>query len=176
MAMKYLVKLFVVTLFALTCTHAFAEGKVAYMDMTYILNNSKAGKGAQDFLKKSFSNNQKKLADKEKELKKEESDLLSKKEILTKEEYKKQTDELRKKVTIYQTERRSILEKIAKQRTEARTTLLKKIDPILKKYIDDNGISVVVDKKNIIGGNNDLDITNIIVEKLNKELPSLKLE
>ena len=53
---------------------------------------------------------------------------------------------------------------------------MKKIDPILKKYIEDNGISVVVDKKNIIGGNNDLDITNIIVEKLNKELPSLKLE
>ena len=174
--MKYFVKFFVITFFLLVCTYASAEQKLVYLDMKYVLNNSKAGKGAQDFLKKSFSNNQKKLADKEKELKKEESDLLSKKEILTKEEYKKQTDELRKKVTIYQTERRSILEKIAKQRTEARTTLLKKIDPILKKYIDDNGISVVVDKKNIIGGNNDLDITNIIVEKLNKELPSLKLE
>jgi len=174
--MKYFVKFFVITFFLLVCTYASAEQKIVYLDMKYILNNSKAGKGAQDFLKKSFSNNQKKLADKEKELKKEESDLLSKKEILTKEEYKKQTNELRKKVTIYQTERRSILEKIAKQRTEARTTLLKKIDPILKKYIDDNGISVVVDKKNIISGNDDLDITNIIVEKLNKELPSLKLE
>ena len=174
--MKYFVKFFVITFFLLVCTYASAEQKLVYLDMKYVLNNSKAGKGAQDFLKKSFSNNQKKLADKEKELKKEESDLLSKKEILTKEEYKKQTNELRKKVTIYQTERRSILEKIAKQRTEARTTLLKKIDPILKKYIDDNGISVVVDKKNIISGNDDLDITNIIVEKLNKELPSLKLE
>ena len=174
--MKYFVKFFVITFFLLVCTYASAEQKLVYLDMKYVLNNSKAGKGAQDFLKKSFDNNTKKFADMEKELKKEESDLLSKKEILTKEEYKKQTDELRKKVTIYQTERRSVLEKIAKQRTEARTTLLKKIDPILKKYIDDNGISVVVDKKNIIGGNNDLDITNIIVEKLNKELPSLKLE
>ena len=38
--------------------------------MKFILNNSKAGKGAQDFLKKSFKENQKKFMDKEKALKK----------------------------------------------------------------------------------------------------------
>ena len=101
MAMKYLVKLFVVTLFALTCTHAFAEGKVAYMDMTYILNNSKAGKGAQDFLKKSFTKNQKSFTDEENRLKEEEKDLIAKKNIISQEEYQKKTDELRKKVIDY---------------------------------------------------------------------------
>ena len=52
--MKYLVKFFVVTLIALICTHASAEQKIATIDMKYILNNSKAGKGAQDYLKKNF--------------------------------------------------------------------------------------------------------------------------
>ena len=48
--MKYLVKFFVVTFLLLVCTHVLAEQKVAYLDMKFILNNSKAGKGAQDFL------------------------------------------------------------------------------------------------------------------------------
>ena len=175
MAMKYLVKLFVVTLFVLTCTHAFAEGKVSDMDMTYILNNSKAGKGAQDFLKKSFTKNQKSFTDEENRLKEEEKDLIAKKNIISQEEYQKKTDELRKKVIDYQSKRRSALDKIAKQRAEARQELVKKLDPIIQKYIKDNNISIIIDKKNIIRGNEDLDITNIIIEELNKELPSLSL-
>jgi len=47
--MKYFVKLFVVTFFLLIYTHSYAEVGVAYLDMKFILNNSKAGKGAQDF-------------------------------------------------------------------------------------------------------------------------------
>ena len=50
--MKYLVKLFVVTLISLFCTYAIAEQKVVFLDMKYILNNSKAGKEAQTALKK----------------------------------------------------------------------------------------------------------------------------
>ena len=63
--MKYLVKLFVVTLLVFVCTHATAEQKVAFLDMKFILNNSKAGKGAQDYLKKKFKDNQKKFSDQE---------------------------------------------------------------------------------------------------------------
>ena len=174
--MKYFVKFFVVTLFLLISTYASAEQKIAYIDMKYILNNSKAGKGAQSFLQKTFKENQKKISDQQNELKKEESDLLTKKTVLSKEEYKKKTDELRKKVGTYQAQRRSIIDDIAKQRANARNKLLQKLDPILKTYMNSNDISVVIDKKNIVLANPDLDITVKIVETLNKELPSLNLK
>ena len=174
--MKYLVKFFVVTFLLLICTHVLAEQKVAYMDLKFILNNSKAGKGAQDFLHKSFKKNQKNFTDKENGLKKEESDLLAQKTILAKEEYQKRADNLRKKVIDYQSQRRASLDKIATQRTQARQTLLENLDPILKTYIKENNISLVVDKKNILMGNSDLDITKVITEKLNKEFPSLNIE
>ena len=87
--MKYLVKFFVVTFLLLVCTHASSEQKIVYLDMKFVLNNSKAGKGAQDFLQKSFKENQKIFLDEENSLKKEESDLLAQKTILTKEEYEK---------------------------------------------------------------------------------------
>ena len=112
----------------------------------------------------------------EKKLKKEETDLLAQKTKLSKEEYKKKSDELRKNVVEYQKERRESLEKITTQRSDSRKKLLGKLDPILNTYIEENDISMVIDKKHILGANTDLDITNIIIEKLNKELPSLKLK
>ena len=36
--------------------------------------------------------------------------------------------------------------------------------------------TIVIDKKNVLGGQSELDITGIIVEKLNKELPSINLK
>ena len=174
--MKYLVKFFVVTFFLIVSTHTFAEQKIVVLDMKYVLNNSKAGKGAQDFLQKSFKDNAKKFSDMEKSLKKEERDLLEKKNILSKEEYTKKSDTLRKKVIDYQSQRRSSIDKIATTRAKSRETLVKKLEPIIDAYIKENDISIVIDKKYMIGGLTEYDITKVIVEKLNKELPSLNLK
>jgi len=174
--MKYFVKFFVVTFFFLICTHSFAEQKIVVLDLTYVLNQSKAGKGAQDFLKKTFEDNQKKFSNMENTLKKEETDLLAKKNILSKEEFEKKMNALRKKNMDYQTERRSSIDKIAALRSKARNTLLEKLKPIIETYIKDNNVSLVVDKKYILGGGNNYDVTNVIVEKLNKDLPSLNLK
>ncbi len=174
--MKYFVKLFVITFFLIVSIPAMAEQKIVVLDMNFVLNQSKAGKGAQDFLKETFNNNAKKFSDLEKALKKEESDLLSKKNILSKEDYTKKSDTLRKKVIDYQSQRRASLDKIATQRAESKKILLQKISPIVDSYIKENNISIVIDKKNMIGGLNEYDITKVIVEKLNKELPSLNLK
>ena len=174
--MKYLVKIFVITFSLLICTYVAAEQKVVYIDMKYVLNNSKAGKGAQDYLQKTFKSNQKKFTDLEKSLKKEEQDLLTKKADLSKEDYQSKTDSLRKKVIDYQSQRRLSLEKIATQRAEAREKLLGAWDPIMNDYIKENNISVIIDKKNILGGQTNLNITNLMIEKLDKELQSLNLK
>ena len=174
--MKYLVKFFVVTFFLLICTHSFAEQKIVVLDLTYVLNESKAGKGAQEFLKKTFDSDAKKFSSIEKALKEEEKDLLTKKNILTKEEYGKKMNSLRKKNMDYQTERRTSLDKITMLRAKARETLLKKLEPIVESYIKENNVTLVVDKKYILGGGAKSDITKVIVEKLNKDLPSLNLK
>ena len=174
--MKHFVKFFVVTFFLFICTQTIAEENIVYIDMKYILNNSKAGKGAQDFLQKSFKEKQKKYADMEKKLKKEEEDLLSKKTVLSKEDFTTKMNDLRKNVIDYQAERRASLEKIAQQKADARSALLKKLDPILTSYIKENNISVILDKKNVLLGNADLDVTKTITDKLNTELPSLSLK
>ena len=174
--MKYFVKFFVVTFFLLFSTDVIAEQKIVVLDLKYVLNNSKAGKSAQDFLKKTYNNNLKKYADMEKALKKEEQDLLTKKTVLSKEEYTKKTDALRKKVIDFQSQRRSAIDKIATQRSNSRETLIQALDPILDAYIKEKNIALVLDKKFALGGVPENDITTIITEKLNKTLPSLNLK
>ena len=90
--------------------------------------------------------------------------------------YQKRSDELRKKVFEYQSERRTSLEKITRQRAESRQKLMEKIDPIVNTYMKENEVSLVIDKKNVLAGRFELDITKIVAEKLNKELPSLNLK
>ena len=174
--MNRFIKYFLITFFLIFSSNLLAEEKIAILDLKYVLNESKAGKGAQDFLKKSYNDNVKKFTDIETSLKKEEADLLSKKTVLSKEDYTKKSDSLRKKVIDYKSQRRTAMDKITTQRTESRATLIKSITPILETYIKENNISVVINKIHTLGGKPENDITKIIVDKLNKILPSLDLK
>ena len=174
--MNYLKKITLIFLLLAFSSQAYAETKVVFFDMKYILNNSKAGKTAQEFLKKSYDKNQKKFLNLETSLKDEEKKLLEQKNVLSNEDYQAKTDSLRKKVIDYQSQRRSSLDKIAKQRIDAKDQLLKTLNPMIANYMKENEISIIIDKKNVILGNAKLDITNLIIEKLNTELPSLNLK
>ena len=133
--MKHFLKYFLATYLTLFCTNLLAQDKIVILDLKYVLNQSKAGKGAQDFLKKSYNDQIKKFQDIENALKKEEEDLLTKKTVLSKEEYVKKSDTLRKKVIDYRSQRRAAIDKITTQRAESKSVLLKSIDAILLAYI-----------------------------------------
>lgn len=45
-----------------------------------------------------------------------------------------------------------------------------KINPILKNYMEENAIKIIVDKKNILIGEETLDLTNKIFDLINNEL------
>ena len=53
---------------------------------------------------------------------------------------------------------------------------MKAINPILAEYTASNDISIILDKQNIVIGKTELDITNIILDKLNKKLPKISLQ
>ena len=97
-----------------------------YIDFKYILNQSKAGKQAQDYLKKKLSNGIKKIQSQEKSVQEEEQKIIKQKKVLSAEEYKKQVSQLRNKVANLQKQRNSLLESVAKQRAKARAELIKK--------------------------------------------------
>ena len=174
--MKHLSKFFLLSYLLFVCSNVFAEQNIAYLDVKKVLNLSKAGKGAQEYLKKTFESDKAKLKVREKALKDSESQLLEQKSALAKEDYTKKVNKLRKEVLQFQTDKRNSLQKVAKLRTDAREILLEKLDPILSKYLEENSISLLLDKKTIVLGSKDLDITEKIMSILNKEVSSINLK
>jgi len=95
-----------------------------FLDFKYILNQSEAGKKAQQTLKNKLDNGIKKLKVKEKNLQEEEKKIVAQKKIISAEEYKKKVNGLRNKVSSLQKERNDLLNNIAKQTNYNGTTLL----------------------------------------------------
>ena len=147
-----------------------------FLDFKYILNSSSAGKKAQDYLKNKLNNGLKDITNKEKEILDEEKKIISKKKIISQEEYKKKVSDLRKKVLSLQKERNTLLEDVAKKRAKAKETLLKNLNPIMKDYMSEKKIRMVVDKKSILLADENLDVTKDIMNLLNKKLKSINLD
>ena len=149
--------------------------EIRYVDFKYVLNESKAGKEAQVYLKKKLDNGVKNLKNKEQTIQDEEKKIIKQKKVISAEEYKKKVTELRKKVSSLQTERNNLLDSVAKQRLKARTELLKTLNPIIKDYMKEKKIRLVLEKKSILLADENLNITKEITDLLNKKLKSIKL-
>ena len=88
--MKRIIKLFFIFsfIFSLQASNLYADNS-HFIDFSKVLNESIAGKKAQDFLKKKFKNESEKYTKIQENLKKEEREIISKKKLIKKEEYQK---------------------------------------------------------------------------------------
>ena len=174
--LKTFKKITLVTITSLLLNSTIQAEIPYFVDFKYILNQSEAGKKAQKFLKNKLESGLKNLKDKEKKIQQEEIKIIEQKKIISAEEYKKKVSSLRKKVSLLQKERANMLDSVAKQRTSARNELLKNLNPIIRDYMNEKKIRMVVDKKSILLADENLDITDEIITKLNKKLKSINLK
>ena len=157
---KYLV--FIISLFFFQESNLFAE-KIVYLNIEKIMKQSKAGKSIIKKINQTNEINLKKFKKIEEDLKNDEQDLIAKKNILNEEEFKKKFDLLKKKINDYKILRQNTIQDITTKRRNASSEFFKQINPILGKYATDNDISFILQKKNIIMGKTELDITDDIL-------------
>ena len=165
---------FVTILFFTFENHLFSQVP-HYVDFKYVLNESKAGKAAQDFLKKKLDNGINSLKNKENSIKEEEKKVIKQRKLISADEYKKKVNELRNKVSKLQKDRDNLFESVSNQRAKARNELLKNLNPIIKEYMKEKKIRMVLGKKGLLLADENLDITKDIVKILNNKLKSIKL-
>ena len=94
---------------------------------------------------------------------------------MSQEDYKTQVKTLRNKVSSLQKERNNLVDKVSKQRAKARNELLKNLNPIIKEFMQEKNIRMVLDKKSLLLADENLDITKEILVRLNKKLKNIKL-
>jgi Skp family chaperone for outer membrane proteins len=173
--MKFIKKIFIISFIIICSQQTLIADMPHYLDFKFILNQSDAGKKAQTFLKNKLEKGIKDLKNKEKKIQEEEKKIIEQKKIISAEEYRKKVTGLRTKVASLQKERNSLLRSVDKQRKQARTELLNNLNPIIKDYMKEKKITMVVDKKGILVADEDLDITKDVISLLNNKLKSIKL-
>ena len=163
-------------LFILILVPGYSSEKIVYLDVEKIMQESIAGKSIISQLKKKREVSISKFKKKEKEIFDKEKKLISQKNVLKKEEFENKLKELRGDVANYQKERNKSSNEIAKLRIKASTKLIKKLTPILEDYSKKNSIRIIVQKKNIVMGKKEDDITKDILELVNQKVKSVKLD
>ena len=170
-------KIFIsIVLFIFFCVPGYSSEKIVYLDVEKIMQDSIAGKSIISQIKKKREVSISKFKKKEKEIFNKEKKLISQKNVLSKEEFESKIKELRSDISNYQKERNKTSNDIAKLRIKASTSLIKKLTPILEDYSKKNSIRIIVQKKNIVMGRKEDDITKDILELVNQKVKSIKLD
>ena len=156
-------------IFFLNYSNSYSNEKIAFIDLDFVLKNSIIGNSILDDIEKLNEKNISELKIKEKELKKNEDEILAKKNILSEEEYKKEVELLKEKITKYKLLKDEMVSDLKKKKKISFNNFFNQINPIIQNYMDENSINVLLERKNVFIGKTDSDITNSIIDKINKE-------
>ena len=166
--MKCIYKFIFITFFFFNFNLLKANELISYVDMDLLMNSSEPGKSITSQLTAIHKKTTTELKKIEEELKKEESDLIKQKNVISNEEFEKKLSLLRNKASDYQKQRKKFNDSINKKRLDATSELVNLIQPILAEYANNNSISIIFQKKNIIIGKTELDITEDVLKILNE--------
>tara|TARA_B100001989_G_scaffold221646_1_gene174631 strand:+ start:160 stop:678 length:519 start_codon:yes stop_codon:yes gene_type:complete len=153
-----------------------SKEKIVYLDVEKIMQESIAGKAIISQIKKKRDKSISKFKKREEEIFEKEKKLISQKNVLSDEEFKKKIQDLRKDVANYQKDRVTASNDITQTRVKASTNLIKKLTPILEEYSKENSIRIIVQKKHIVMGSKEDDITKDILDLVNKKIKSVKVD
>ena len=155
---------------------SYAIEKIVYVDMNFLINSSKAGISINKQMENLIKKNNQEYEKIEKKLLKEEEDILKKKNVLDPQKFNEEVANFKDKIKKFRTERRDQIENIKKKNINAKNELVKIVTKVLAEYSAKNEISLVLNKEGIILGKKDIDISEKILETLNKEVKNIKLK
>ena len=152
------------------------NAQIVYINLDKVMRDSLVGKSLNEYIE----NEQKKIKEnfqiKEKEIKDKETKIISQKNILKKEEIQIKIEKLRQEVKTYNEEKKKILKDLQKKKIDQTQQIINNLNPILADYMEQNSISLIIRKKDIIIGRNNLNITSNIISLLDKKIVKIEIK
>lgn len=176
MKFKKINKILIFLLFCSSSVFAEKSNKISYLDINLLLNDSLAGKSILLQLNEIDKKNKKKFTKETQLLKSEEDKIISQKNVINESDFKKKVQALRVKVKKFKVTRNKLINDLNIKKINAESELIRSLTPILGNYLEANNISIVIQKKNILIGRADLDITKDIVKILDQKVKKIKLK
>ena len=162
---KFLITFFLITFFNIS---AHGENQIVLLDLDYAVSNSNVGKNILQNLNKTRLEEIEKLKLVESRLIKKEQEINKIKNIISKEELNSKISEFQKEIKDFNVKKDQIQKKFLNDKNKELEELLKKINPLIIKFMDDNSIEMIISKSNVYLAKTKLDITKNIIELINK--------
>ena len=170
-------KLFLILIFILSqIIFVSANINIVFVDLNKIMSQSKIGSSILNQLNQINSKNLKSFQDQKKKLKEQETVLISQKNILSKNDFEIKVKKLKMEVKIYNENRDEIINSFNKLKIDNTNKLLKMINVLLVKYSEEKSISLILNKKDLVIGKKELDITSEIIKIVNNNLTEFKVK
>jgi Skp family chaperone for outer membrane proteins len=160
--------IFILIFYISSTSFSISAEKTVFLDIDFVLNNSIFGKSIYSKLDELNKMNFDNLVKMEKELDKKKKSIDVSKNISTKENLEQQVILFNQEVKNFRSEKNKILKNFELKKKNEINKFLVRINPIIQEYMKDNSISIVLPKNQIFMGNVEMDITNDIIELVNK--------
>jgi|TARA_B100001094_G_C17801120_1_gene609195 outer membrane protein len=175
--MKLFIKFFIISIILLLSSNNLkAKDKVAYLDIDFILTNTIAGKSLLTGLQKQEEIKISKFRTTDEKFKNDEKKILAKKNLISSEEINKEIKELQIKFQEYKQSKKKEIENLKKKRNKNIINFINLINPIIEKYMYDNSIYMLIDKKNVFIANNNYDITKKLIEQIDNQIKTIDVK
>ena len=161
---------FLIVFFIFFSTNSYANNKIVFVDIDYLINNSTIGKKIINKLESEDKKNIEILKKREISLKNIEQEIKKKKNIISNEEFQKEINSLKTKISQFNSEKNIMVKNFKKLKNNELNNILNEFNKIIQKYMTENSIDIVFDKKNIYIGKGSIDITPNILENIEKQL------
>ena len=169
--MIYLRRLILIIFISFTFINsAISKENIAFVNIDYLIKNSNIGKKLLTDLNNKDKENFDNLKKKNKILEELESSIKKKKNVITEEAYNKEVIDFKKKFQEFTNEKNQIIKEFNDFKKKKLENIFKQISPVINEYMEENSVSILFDSKNIFMGTKELNLTEDILKKINKEL------
>jgi len=153
-----------------------ANEKVSYIDIDFLLSNTLAGKAILNTLKKEEQLKIDKFKSNDLKFKNKEKQILAKKNLISKEDINKELNLLQIEFQKYRKEKIKEVDELKIKRNKNIMNFLNIINPIIEKYMTDNSIYMLIDKKNVFIASQKYDITNNLIELIDNQIKTIEVK
>ena len=169
--------LFIFVIFILLNTNKLSADtiNISYVDVEKIMTESIVGKKINKNIETLIKKKNKEFEKIEKNLKSKEEEIAKQQNLLSKEELNKRINSLKSDISSYRISKDKFSKEVNQKRLKATSEIVVYLNKILGNYASENSISLIIQKKNIVIGKSEMDITNKILEIFNKEVKDVKL-
>tara|TARA_B110000003_G_C16431469_1_gene450237 strand:+ start:133 stop:660 length:528 start_codon:yes stop_codon:yes gene_type:complete len=167
---------FITLILLLSSNNLKAEDKVAYLDIDFILTNTLAGNSLLNNLKQREEAKVSEYKVSDEKFRNDEKKILAKKNLISNDEIKKEMKVLQLKFQEYRKNKKKEIENLKKKRNKNIVNFINLINPIIEKYMSDNSIYMLIDKKNVFIANNNYDITKKLIELINNQIKTVEIK